>query len=162
MSKTSIHIRTTSPDETEAVGETLAPFIPSGTVMALYGNLAAGKTCLVHGIARAFSVEEPVSSPTFTIVNEYHGTRVIYHLDLYRLMSHEDIFDLGYEEFFDDPPGICIIEWAERASDLLPSERVDIRMDHEGEDLRSILIETDGLLDDGWQDALREKFTQVS
>lgn len=160
MSAATIQIQTSSPDETEALGEVLATFIPSGTVVALYGNLAAGKTCLVHGFAKAFKVQEPVSSPTFTIVNEYHGTETLYHIDLYRLTTLGEIYDIGCEEYIDTPPGICLIEWAERAEVVLPASRVTIRMEHKGEDLRSITINTEAPLDEGWQEALQERFTQ--
>ena len=160
MSAAAVQIRSHSPDETEALGETLAPFIPAGTVIALYGSLATGKTCLVRGLAHTFKVQEPVSSPTFTIVNEYHGAQTLYHIDLYRLTTLEEIYNLGCEEYFDNPHGICLIEWAERAEDVLPTSRVNIRMEHRGQDMRSITIDIDAPLNDGWQEALRKRFPQ--
>ncbi|MBN4046796.1 tRNA (adenosine(37)-N6)-threonylcarbamoyltransferase complex ATPase subunit type 1 TsaE [bacterium AH-315-P07] len=159
MSDTTLQIETASPEQTEALGEALAHAMFPGTLIALYGDLAAGKTCLVHGIAQAFEVQEPVSSPTFTIVNEYHGTQTLYHIDLYRLTSLEEIQDLGFEEYIDHPEAICIIEWAERADELLPESRVNIRMEHLGEDQRSISIQALTPMKDGWQEALLKHAT---
>jgi tRNA threonylcarbamoyladenosine biosynthesis protein TsaE len=160
MTDSAIHIQTNSPDETEALGELIAPFIPVGTIIALYGDLAAGKTCLVHGFAKAFKVKDPVSSPTFTIVNEYHGTQTLYHLDLYRLTTPRDLYDIGCEEYFDNPGGICLIEWAERAEEILPVSRLNIRMEHQGEDLRAITINSDAPLAAGWLEAVKKRFAQ--
>ena len=146
----------TRPDETEAFGQRLASVIPSGTIIALYGNLAAGKTCFVHGFAKAFNVAEPVNSPTFTIINEYHGTQTLFHLDLYRLTTVAEVYDLGYEDLFDSPQGICLVEWPERADSVLPKERIDIRMSHKSEDAREITVEVNLPLLDGWEHVLNE------
>ena len=163
MSENALHTQSESPEETEAVGFAMASIVQPGSVIALYGDLAAGKTCFVRGLARGLNVQEPVSSPTFTIVNEYHGTQTVFHLDLYRLTTVGEIYDLGYEELFDGPPGICVIEWAERAEGLLPSERVDVRFEHMGEDVRRISIESHGAsLTDGWLAELRAQFPQES
>ena len=162
MIRRTVQIQTKSPDETEALGKALAPFLPSSGVVGLYGNLAAGKTCFVHGFGTAFAIEESVSSPTFTIINEYHGSNTIFHLDLYRLNTVEELVDLGYEELFDAPVGICLIEWAERAGGVLPDAHVEIHFEHAGEDLRNITIHDHGVLKTGWAEELESSFTQVN
>lgn len=146
-------LRTHSPEETEQLGYRLAQCLPPGSVVALYGDLASGKTCLVRGMAMWFAKDDPVHSPTFTLVNEYSGTGTLYHLDCYRLSGPEEMADLGYEELFDSA-GVCAVEWAERAAPLLPTARVEIRMEHGGEDAREIRIINSGVLPEGWQVAL--------
>ena len=115
-----LEITTQSPEETEALGEKLIRLLPSNAVVALYGNLAAGKTCLVRGMTRSFvENEEEISSPTFTLVNRYGDDPAFYHLDLYRLSTPEELIELGYEELFDGE-GICAVEWSERAENWYP------------------------------------------
>ena len=135
-----------SPEETEALGERLAELLPAGTVLALYGDLAAGKTCLVRGMARAFG-DSGVHSPTFTLVNAY-GTaeRRLLHVDLYRLQDPGELAELGFEDIF-DPTGICALEWPERASALLPDRRVDLFLEHLSENERRIrMLDVGGVL----------------
>lgn len=142
---------TASPQETEAAGLRLAPFIPRGTLLALYGDLASGKTCFVRGLAQYFAGEDIVHSPTFTLVNEYGTGRKLYHLDLYRLSGPEELADLGYEELF-DAEEVCAVEWAERAERVLPARRVDVVFTHGGGDCRTIEVKDPlGLLDEGWR-----------
>ena len=135
------------------LGEALYALLPPGTVVALHGDLAAGKTCLVRGMARLGADEEPVHSPTFTLVNEYGTGKKIYHLDLYRLSGPDELADIGYEELFDGD-GICVIEWAERAKTLLPKQHIAIHLEHAGGDRRRILIESNGLLPEDWRKRL--------
>jgi len=143
-------IQTNSPEATEALAARIAPCIPGGVVLALYGDLAAGKTCFVRGLARYFAGDELVHSPTFTLVNEYGTAPKLYHLDLYRLGGPEDLADLGYEELFDSGQ-VCAIEWAERAGDLLPPSRIDIHFRHVVGDIREIQIhDPESLLLPGW------------
>lgn len=149
----SLHIRTASAAETEALGGLLLPSIPDAGVIAFHGDLAAGKTCFIRGLTRAAGCPEPFSSPTFTLINEYHGERNFHHMDLYRI-SIDEVVDLGYEEFFDPTEGISLIEWAERAAPLLPARRLDVKLEHGGQDIRDIRFENHGLLKPGWQDAL--------
>lgn len=144
-----LQLETAAPAETERLGRELAALLPDGTVISLRGDLAAGKTCLVRGMAQAMAGEAAVHSPTFTLVNEYRGTRRLYHLDLYRLGGPDEVADLGYEELF-EPDGICAVEWAERAGKLLPPRRVDVLMEHAGGDRRRITLENYGLLAPGW------------
>lgn len=143
---------THAPEETEALGARLAPMLQTGTVLALFGDLAAGKTCFVRGLAGYFGVGDAVHSPTFTLVNEYGTTPKLFHFDLYRLGSPEELVDLGLEEMLD--AGVCAIEWAERADKLLPQRRVEIRFQHAGQDQREIAIRDCGVLPDGWTDRL--------
>ena len=144
---------TSSPGETEALGRALAGLLPRGCVLALRGDLATGKTCLVRGMAARFADTAPVHSPTFTLVNQYGADPVLYHLDLYRLAGPEELADLGYEELFDSD-GVCVVEWAERADGLLPEARVDIDLVHAGGDRRRLTITNRGVLPPGWADAL--------
>jgi tRNA threonylcarbamoyladenosine biosynthesis protein TsaE len=145
---------TNSPEATETLAARLAPFVPPGAVLALYGDLAAGKTCFVRGLARFFAGDEIVHSPTFTLVNEYGTGAKLYHLDLYRLSGPEELADLGYEELFDSGD-VCAVEWAERAEPLLPARRVDVAFQHGGGDVREVEItDTAGVLREGWERAL--------
>ena len=133
--------RTHSAAETEAVGETMARGMVPGTVIAFTGDLGAGKTAFVRGMARGIGVTDRVTSPTFTIVNEYEGGRLpLFHFDMYRLGSSEELFDIGWEDYL-RRGGICAVEWSERVSDALDGAiRVDIRRDG-GDNDRIITIE---------------------
>ncbi len=107
-----------SPAETESLGEKFGRAVASGTVVALSGDLGAGKTQFVRGLARGLGISQRVHSPTFTLVNEYGGGRLkLFHLDLYRLETPEQILSAGIEEFL-QPDGVAVIEWAERIYDL--------------------------------------------
>ncbi|MEW6184919.1 MAG: tRNA (adenosine(37)-N6)-threonylcarbamoyltransferase complex ATPase subunit type 1 TsaE [Thermodesulfobacteriota bacterium] len=126
-------------EATERVGQELASFLHPGDVLALYGELGAGKTCLVRGLARGLGIEEGlVASPSFSLINEYPGQRSLFHIDCYRLHRSEEIDELGLEEYFDGP-GITAIEWAERIEDL-PEDRVDIFLTIVQESRRRIRI----------------------
>ncbi len=149
-------VESESPDDTESLGGALYRLLPPGTVVALQGDLAAGKTCLVRGMMQREAPGVEVSSPTFTLVNQYKGDRTVYHLDLYRLSGPVELIDLGFEEFFDPQGAVCLVEWAERAGDLLPDSRVDIYLDHAGADKRRIRIVDRGVLPVGWEDALKQ------
>lgn len=132
---------TNSPAETEALGESLAEQLEPGTVIAFTGDLGAGKTAFVRGLARGLGVRERVTSPTFTIVNEYEGGRLpLFHFDMYRLGSADELFDIGWEDYL-ARGGICAVEWSENVSDALDNDclRVDIRRG-ENDDQRIITI----------------------
>ena len=118
MTKT---FRTHSPEETQAIGEQFGQTLKPGDVIALIGDLGAGKTCLTQGIARGVGIptDQVVNSPSYTLINEYEGEIPIYHIDLYRLQHHDEIIELGLEEYLEGD-GICIIEWAERMLEMLP------------------------------------------
>ena len=118
---------TNSPEETWALAAQLADEIDPGTVMALHGDLGAGKTCFVQGLAAALEIDEPITSPTYTLIGEYEGRLPLHHIDLYRLSGPEEALGLGIEEYF-DLGGITAIEWAERAEGILPPDLLHIRI----------------------------------
>jgi tRNA threonylcarbamoyladenosine biosynthesis protein TsaE len=116
-----IEVITASPGETMLAGEKLGGLAPAGTVIALRGNLGAGKTCLTRGIARGLGVEEGVTSPTYTIISEYEGRLPLYHMDAYRLSGDEDAENLGLRELFSQG-AVTVIEWSERIPGSIPRE----------------------------------------
>jgi tRNA threonylcarbamoyladenosine biosynthesis protein TsaE len=129
---------TASVAETMALGERLAEHLRPGDIVALYGDLGAGKTHFVKGIARALGVDEAtVSSPTFTIVQEYAGSCPIYHIDAYRVKTPGEFYELGYEDYFYGD-GLCLIEWPSRIEALLPDDAIRLRLTHQGGDRRRI------------------------
>ena len=136
MNKT---FQTHSPEETQAIGRQIGETLKVGDVIALIGDLGAGKTCLTQGIARGVGIaaHEIVNSPSYTLINEYAGEIPIYHIDLYRLKHHGEIVDLGLEEFLEGN-GICIIEWADRMSNLLSANHIQITMTWVDETTRAI------------------------
>ena len=129
-----------SVEETEALGQELVQKMAPGTVVAFTGDLGAGKTAFVRGMARGMGLDCRVSSPTFTIVNEYLGERVLIHFDMYRLLSPEELFDIGWEDFL-SRKGICAVEWSENIQDALEADTIyiDIRRGQR-DDLRIISI----------------------
>lgn len=111
---------TSSPSETEQLGERLAKQLSPGRIIALRGGLGAGKTAFTRGLARGLGISEPVTSPTYTIVNEYLSGRMpLFHFDMYRLHSSDDLFDIGWEDYL-ARNGLCVVEWSERVADALP------------------------------------------
>ena len=132
---------THSPEETRALGRTLAQALQGGAVVAFTGDLGAGKTAFVSGMAEGLGIEERVTSPTFTIVNEYEGGRLpLFHFDMYRLGSADELFDIGWEDYL-ARGGVCAVEWSENVADALEEGclRVDIRRG-EDDDQRIITI----------------------
>jgi tRNA threonylcarbamoyladenosine biosynthesis protein TsaE len=140
-----IEIKTYSPDETAHLGEAMGRGADGGLVLALTGELGSGKTKLTQGIAKGLGVPEDlqVTSPTFTLINEYPGRLCLYHFDLYRISGADELIDLGYEEYFYGD-GVVVIEWAERAKDLLPPGRVDVGISILGEDIRKFVFDFRG------------------
>ena len=131
---------TNSPAETEAVGAALGRVIPPGTVLAYRGDLGAGKTAFTRGLARGLGYADPVTSPTYTIVNEYLGGRLpLFHFDMYRLASSDDLFDIGWEDYL-DRGGICAVEWSENVADAM-EDAVTVTIEKTGENARRITIE---------------------
>lgn len=114
-----------SPEETRIVGAALAPTLLPGDVVSLSGDLGAGKTAFVQGLAAALGVVRPVTSPTFTIVHEYEGRYPIVHLDVYRLDSFQEVLDLGFEEYMDGG-SIVLVEWGEAIAPLLPRRHLEV------------------------------------
>lgn len=131
---------TNSPEETEKVGEALGKVLSAGTVLAYEGDLGAGKTAFTRGLARGLGATESVTSPTYTIVNEYLSGRLpLFHFDMYRLNSADDLWDIGWEDYL-DRNGICAVEWSENVRQALENPIV-IRIEKLGEDARRITIE---------------------
>jgi tRNA threonylcarbamoyladenosine biosynthesis protein TsaE len=114
-----------SAEETRILGASLAPVLLPGDVLSLNGDLGAGKTCFVQGLAGALEVEGRVTSPTFTLVHEYNGRYPIVHLDVYRLNYFQEVLDLGFEELL-DPGAILVVEWGQAVAPLLPSRYLEI------------------------------------
>ena len=131
---------TNSPEETERVGASLGKILRAGTVIAYEGDLGAGKTAFTRGLARGLGYRDPVTSPTYTIVNEYLGGRLpLFHFDMYRLSSSEDLWDIGWEDYL-ERGGICAVEWSENVADALENA-IRIRIEKTGEESRRITIE---------------------
>ena len=140
---------TNSPEETEAVGAALGSKLTPGTVIAYQGDLGAGKTAFTRGVACGLGAKESVTSPTYTIVNEYlSGKYPLFHFDMYRLASSDDLFDIGWEDYL-DRGGVCAVEWSENVEEALESFLL-VNIEKTGEDTRRITIEGgDGLADLG-------------
>lgn len=118
-------IRSTSAEETEALGERLGGLLAAGDMVALYGDLGAGKTTLVRGLARGLGSPDRVSSPTFVLMHVYDGRLPVYHFDAYRLSGPSDLLGIGAEEYLEGD-GVAVVEWSERALGILPEERLDV------------------------------------
>ena len=130
---------TSSPEQTEAVGEALAAHLHRGDVVAYYGGLGAGKTAFTRGLARGLGIQEPVTSPTYTIVNEYlSGSMPLFHFDMYRLSSSEELFDIGWEDYL-ARGGVCAVEWSENVEDALTGA-ICVRIERTGDASRRITI----------------------
>ena len=131
---------TNSPTETETVGEHLAAQLLPGTVLAYLGDLGAGKTAFTRGLARGLGAVDPVTSPTYTIVNEYLSGRLpLFHFDMYRLSSSDDLWDIGWEDYL-DRGGVCAVEWSENVADAMENA-ITVRIEKLGEESRRITIE---------------------
>ena len=131
---------TNSPEETEAVGKRLGEKLAPGAVIAYQGDLGAGKTAFTRGVALGLGAKEQVTSPTYTIVNEYlSGKYPLFHFDMYRLASSDDLFDIGWEDYL-DRGGICAVEWSENVADAMENAIV-VTIEKLGEDTRRITIE---------------------
>ena len=133
---------TNSPAETEALGQRLAERLQPGDVIAYTGDLVAGKTAFTRGLARGLGITERITSPTFTIVNEYQGGRLpLFHFDMYRLGSSEELYEIGWEDYL-ARGGVCAVEWSEIVADALEEDciRVDIRQG-DTENQRKITVE---------------------
>ena len=131
---------TNSPAQTEALGAALAKVLEPGTVLAYRGDLGAGKTAFTRGLARGLGCNDLVTSPTYTIVNEYLGGRLpLFHFDMYRLASSDDLWDIGWEDYL-DRGGICAVEWSENVDDAMEGA-IYITIEKLGEESRRITIE---------------------
>lgn len=130
--------------ETEKIGYTLGKLLTGGEIICMTGDLGAGKTTMTQSIAEGLDVKDYVTSPTFTIINEYEGRLPLYHFDVYRINDVDEMYDLGYEEYFYSN-GVSIIEWADMIEEILPKERLNINI-HKKDDIegREIIIDGNG------------------
>ena len=134
---------TNSPGETEKLGEALALRLRPGDVVAYRGDLGAGKTAFVRGMARGMGLTNRVSSPTFTIVNEYCGERELIHFDMYRLNDSDELFDIGWEDYL-ARGAVCAVEWSEKVDDAFYGDETVVRIEKLGDTERKITIEEGG------------------
>lgn len=131
---------TNSEAETEALGAKIAETLPDGAVVAFYGELGSGKTAFVRGMARGMGIDTLVNSPTFTIVNEYEGARRLFHFDMYRLGSADELFDIGWDDYL-ARGGVCAVEWSENVAEAFDGSEIAVRFEKTGGDGRRITIE---------------------
>ena len=135
-----MHYTTNSPAQTEAIGAALAKILAPGTVIAYRGDLGAGKTAFTRGLARGLGFNELVTSPTYTIVNEYLGGRMpLFHFDMYRLHSSDDLWDIGWEDYL-DRGGVCAVEWSENVTEAM-EDAIWVRIEKLDGDSRRITME---------------------
>jgi tRNA threonylcarbamoyladenosine biosynthesis protein TsaE len=130
-----------SPEETQAVGERLGARLRAGDVVACIGELGAGKTCFLQGLARGLGVEADVTSPTFVLVNQYQGRLPVYHVDAYRTESLTELVDVGLEEMLHGD-GVTVIEWADKLLPLLPPTTITVTIKGLGDQPREIIIDS--------------------
>jgi tRNA threonylcarbamoyladenosine biosynthesis protein TsaE len=128
-----------SPDDTQRLGEELGRSLQSGDVVALTGELGAGKTCFVQGVARGLGVATGATSPTFVLINEYRGRLPVHHVDAYRTDSVAELLDLGLPELFDGE-GVTLVEWADKLGPLLPARAIEVHIEGVGDEPREITI----------------------
>ena len=131
-----------SPDETQAFAADMAKRLKAGDVLCLYGDLGAGKTAFVQGLAKGLGIDEPITSPTFTIVNEYEGRLPLYHFDVYRIADSDEMYEVGFDEYVYGE-GVSVIEWPQLIADILPDKRYDIEIKKDlekGENYREITV----------------------
>ncbi len=134
---------TNSYEETQKIAADFADTLKGGEVIAMYGDLGAGKTAFTQGLAKALGIKQHVTSPTFTIVNEYEGRLMLYHFDVYRIADPEEMYEIGYDEYIESD-GVCIIEWAELIEDILPDEYIKVTIlknDEKGDNYRTVSFE---------------------
>ena len=134
-----MQIQTHSPEETEAVGRKLAVQLQPGDVLAYYGDLGAGKAAFTRGLAAGLGVTEPVTSPTYTIVNEYLSGRLpLFHFDMYRLGSADELFDIGWEDYL-NRGGVCAVEWSENVAEAMETGTIRVSIRREGDENSRVL-----------------------
>lgn len=131
-----------SSEQTEKIGESLAQNLNGIEIIALFGNLGAGKTAFVRGLCKGLKVENDVYSPTFAIVNEYKGKYNVYHFDMYRVKTMEDLYSTGYFDYIDN--GILVIEWSENISAILPDDAIRVEINY-GKEENERIIKFDGI-----------------
>ncbi len=138
-----LKIKTNSAEETEKLGRLIGESLIGGEIIAMTGDLGAGKTTMTKSLAKGLDIDEHITSPTFTIVNEYDGRLKLFHFDVYRIEDIEEMYDLGYEEYFYSG-GVCIIEWANLIKEILPEDIINIEISTLDEGKREIVISGKG------------------
>ena len=138
--------RTKSAEQTEALGQKLGASLPAGSVVAFRGGLGMGKTAFTRGLARGLGCTGRVTSPTFTIVNEYRGNIPLFHFDMYRLESSDALFDIGWEDYL-ERGGVCAVEWSENVADAM-EDAISVTIEKLGETTRRITVEGGNILVD--------------
>lgn len=153
-------LTTTSAEQTRDLGRLIGRLLPSAAVLLLTGDLGAGKTCLTQGVAQGLDVppDEPVTSPTFTLMNRYSGRVPLNHFDLYRLAGTDDLLDLGFEEYLSGD-GVTVVEWADRASDL-SVDALHLHLAHAGENSRQATFRVRGEMYEGLLERLKNAWLE--
>ena len=132
------------PEDTWKIAEKLVSLVNKQGIIALHGDLGAGKTCFVQGMSRALGIGIPISSPTYTLIDEYEGENPLYHIDLYRLSNSIEVLGIGLEEYL-EKDGLIAIEWAEKGEDLLPEDSIHVHISKDDEfKRRTIEVYTKG------------------
>ena len=151
----SLIVSTGAPEQTQAVGKILGSHARAGDVFLLSGELGAGKTCLTQGILWGLGGDEYARSPTFVLICEYQARLTLYHMDLYRLDSIDEIIDLGLDDYFLGD-GVCVVEWAEKGLDAFIGDHMTIRIDDIGGERRRLILSADAPRYADMLDALKE------
>lgn len=147
-----IEVVSNSPQQTESFGERLGKVLTGGETVAFFGGLGMGKTRFTAGLAKGMGLKSDVSSPTFSLVHEYHGEKVLYHFDMYRITTFEDLCSTGFYDYLDGN-GVLAVEWSENIENALPEEKV-IRIEilrGETDDSRVLRMSGDSLYEDSWR-----------
>jgi tRNA threonylcarbamoyladenosine biosynthesis protein TsaE len=149
-------LKTRSAEETKQLAKEIASLLKKGDVVSLSGALGTGKTVFAQGIAEGLGIKDHVTSPSFTLIKEYHNSLPLYHFDIYRLTTASELIDLGYEEYFYGE-GISVIEWGEKIKELLPEDHLEVKITRLGEEsFRRIEIIPHGLaMGKRWQNFLK-------
>ena len=138
------HFISSSPEETEKIAETFADNLSGGEVIAFLGNLGMGKTCFMRGLAKGLGFNGDVTSPTFAIVNEYRGGRLpVFHFDMYRISTFDDLYSTGFFDYFDEN-GVIALEWSENISFALEDNTIYIKIEYLADNKREITIYKEG------------------
>ncbi len=127
-----------SPEETLEFAKQFSQSLKAGDIVALIGNLGSGKTIFVKGICNGLNAGQNPLSPTFSIINEYIGKYTIYHIDFYRIKDKEELYDIGYEDYFNDE-SICLIEWADMFIEILPEDHIEVKIEFGSDDLERVI-----------------------
>ena len=138
-----MEILSNNAEETGKIGLEIGKQLKGGEVIALTGDLGAGKTTLVKAIAKGLEIDKNILSPTFTIVREYEGRLKLYHFDFYRLSSEDELYEIGFSEYINNEHAVTIIEWADMFENVLPEDRMNIQIEYNGEDSRILRTDFD-------------------